>query len=194
VLLYAAEYRTEGIIEPAIVREVVQGATAGFLERCEGLGLLERTATGELLIHDWHEFNGTGRERQLARDRKRSQRHRDGVLARAGFPRQSSDGVVSDGHKGVTSGVTKSQEMSRFISKDQDQDQPLVGADGENGARDDAANVSRLIALLGANEAQTDLVRELATRAGDELVLELLEAVGAGVIANPLGFVLDRLG
>jgi hypothetical protein len=82
------------------------------------------------------------------------------------------------------------------VPKDQDQEQTptAVGADERATAGDDAANVSRLIALLGVDEGPSDLVRELATRADGALVLELLEAVGAGVIANPLGFVLDRLG
>lgn len=75
LLCYASEYRTGGFI-PNEIGSIVPGARRPFLERAETVGLLH-VAEGGYRINDWDEFNGSKRDRLLARERKRKQRERE---------------------------------------------------------------------------------------------------------------------
>jgi hypothetical protein len=74
LLCWAARFRTRGFIPKTIGVELA-GATVKRTKKYELLGLLETRPDG-WYIHDWDEYNGTGKEREQARLRKQAQRER----------------------------------------------------------------------------------------------------------------------
>lgn len=80
ILCYCAEYRTEGRI-PKGIQDVIRQAKPEMLHRFADAGLLDISSgmngSAQFAVHDWDEFNGTGKERRDARERKRRQRGKD---------------------------------------------------------------------------------------------------------------------
>lgn len=74
VLLYTTRYRSP--IVPPNVTESVPKATRKFLADCLELGLLDRTAGGELEVHDWEQYQGSDSRLQV-KERVRRYRERN---------------------------------------------------------------------------------------------------------------------
>ena len=184
IMCWCGEYGTGGEVDPDIIREVVHGATPTFLARCVELGLLDRDPAGRLLVHDWDEFNGTSRERLLARERKRAQREVERLERDAGVTVER-DSPVTVGHATRAADTSTSKPRST-------QTAPQDGSTTGGRAAADT-DIAPLLALLAVSAAQAEHVRGMALRSPAVEVERLVVEVGAGVL-DPLGYVLRRLG
>lgn len=66
LLIYTARYRTP--IIPGDIGDVVAGATPKFLGDCRKIGLLDDAEDGDYLVHDWYDYQPSGRQNDLDAD------------------------------------------------------------------------------------------------------------------------------
>lgn len=66
LLIYTARYRTP--IIPGDIGDVVAGATPKFLGDCRKIGLLDDGEDGDYLVHDWYDYQPSGRQNDLDAD------------------------------------------------------------------------------------------------------------------------------
>lgn len=64
VLVYTCKHASP--VVPDGIRDVVAKATPSFLEACMTVGLIDLDDDGTMVVHDWHEYQGTVDERVAA--------------------------------------------------------------------------------------------------------------------------------
>lgn len=193
LLCWCARQQKGGrVTATALKRAGVDGA------RLLELGLLERDAQGVLWVHDWAEYNGP-----VETAAKRQRRYR---MRRAGVSEEEIERDVPRSDSAWLEGRQGHDDVTRDVTKDVTKDvipracnptptptptpSTQTAPRDEVGARANAAQVGRLLALLALNGTQADHVRGMALRSPAHEVEELTRAVGAGGIASPLELVL----
>jgi hypothetical protein len=120
LLTYCARHHTEGYF-PTTIRSQNARVTRSFIAKCIDVGLIDKTPSGELRIHDWERYNPSKDATGAARQQRWRNAHRNaGVTEKVTddvTPSRARDPVPSlkdDTPLGVESSLTTPQTEASY--------------------------------------------------------------------------------